>query len=374
MHKRLLSPLLAAAMLIPCTSAAFTAASARQTDSAQVSSDLVPDTQVTGTNSFGELLADNLTSEDTDTGTGTDTEYADDCGISDIPVDGSTAEVTYYTTQDCTVAVVLYDEDSGEMLASGYADVTETDDVATVEVGLDTESGTEEMPEYFDLKGFMLDAENNPIAEAYVTNLYTQAIQYIKSITVNDFDSDDVLNLDESEETNFAVYSDNTVEIESAEGYNVPDSVTAVDSTYTFTNATNEMKSLSLGDYVVHTYGDDVILFKVTAITVDGDTVTITTEDDLSLASFFDIVKIDVTDNCENAEYSSEDADESVTFESVDTEESTQLSSGIYSSGAEDTFTLPAVTYKFKIDASIESEDGDKTMYLQLFQTRYPLL
>ncbi len=362
MKKRLLSLLLTAAMLIPCVSMSFTAASAQQTDSA-TSSEVTSETQVTGTNSFGELLADGLTDtdgEDTDTETDTDTEYAEDCGISDITVEGNTATVTYYTAQDCTVVVALYDEDSGEMLASGYADVVETDDVATVEVGLDTESGTEEMPEYFDLKGFMLDSENNPIANDYSTNLYTETIQYIKNITVNDFDSDDVLNLDEDEETNFAVYSDTAVVIEYAEGYNIPDSVTAVDSTYTFTNATDEMKNLSVGDYVVYTYGDDVILFKVAAISVDGDTVTITTEDDLSLASFFDIVKIDVTDYYENAEYSSDDADESVTFEGVESNGSTQLSSGVYSSGAEETLTVPEYTYKFKIDASIKSEDGDK--------------
>ena len=54
----------------------------------------------------------------------------------------------------------------------------------------------------------------SPLCAAYDTPMYTREMQELLESTVDDYDSDRVLNLDEDETTNFAVYADDTIVIE----------------------------------------------------------------------------------------------------------------------------------------------------------------
>ncbi len=89
-----------------------------------------------------------------------------------------------------------------------------------------------------------------------------------------------MLNLDESDETNFAVYKEDTVVVEYEEGYNVPELIDNENGKYIFSNATEELLSLQSGEDFSYQYSEkDVLVLVVDTISVDGTTVTITKKD-----------------------------------------------------------------------------------------------
>ena len=279
MFKKFISFLIVTAMLfssVPITVSA-TENSTSEESAVSVSND---DIAINGTNSFGNLLSAKL--EDY-------TSEAEDSGsrISDIQITDTTATVTFDAIEDCTILVGIFDETTDQLLASGTTDVTT--DQKTVDVSIETDT----MPEYFVVKGYMLNSINSMIASEYNSPLYTREIQELKSKTVDDFEESEVLNLDDNDDTNFAVYKDGTVIIEYQEGYNVPERIDSENRTYVFSNATEEMMSLQSGDTLSYTYSEqEVLVVIVDSIVVEGTTVTIT-EKEAELEEIFEYVKIE---------------------------------------------------------------------------------
>ena len=245
--------------------------------------DTEPSLAVSGTNSVGKLIAKEVSQETDDTSGGNK--------ISDLTIDGSTAAVQFTTdTNECDIVVAIYDEnDETKMLASGTVTVYAGDSEASVEL-------TGEIPESFVATAYMLERESHsPMCNAYTTKMYTSEMQAFLATTVNDYDDELVFNLDDSEETNFAVFNDGTLRADESSGMSVEDKG---DGTYVVTNADADVKALSEGDEFAFTYDDGtMLLVAVASITVDGDTVTITEATDADLQDFFDYVKIEGTND-----------------------------------------------------------------------------
>lgn len=348
--KKLLSIMICTVMLITTVATPLSASAASTADSASASTKTDTDVNVGATNSFGNMLADTL-EESTDSDSG-NREYV----ITDVIVKGNTASVSYCAVESCTVVVALYDEKSGEMLATGNADVQP--EQTSIDVSIDTDK----MPKTFTLKAFMLDGENNPLSAAYSSDMYTESIQYVKSLKASDFDSGKVLNLDEDETTNFAVYSDTTLVIPYTEGYNIPQEAMPENGVYVFTNANDDFKTLKAGDIISYTYGSDVLLIKVASVNAEGDTVTITNSDDASIKTFFDYVKIESDASMDDAEYDGTNADEGVDFEGFVNENDRQAG-GLHSSGLVDYDGKATVAASFVLDKSKnEVSDGKITL------------
>ena len=269
-------------------------------DTGKAASDSAVD--VSGTTSVGKMISNEISAQKAETS-------QDESNISDLIVEDDIAMVTFMTNaSECDIVVGIYDENDGtKMLASGTATAFSGDGKVTVDL-------VGEIPEAFVATAYMLEStSHSPLCKAYTTQMYTTEMQAFLATTVSDYDEDLVLNLDESEETNFAVFNTDTLRADESGGMSVEDKG---DGTYIVTNADADVKSLAKGDEFAFTYDDGtVLLVSVATVNVDGDTVTITEATDAELQDFFDYVKIEGTNDSDSqATIDTSVADEGVTL------------------------------------------------------------
>lgn len=264
-----------------------------------------------GTNSFGTLLSQEIQESQEESAT-TEEGYESGYSIVDLTFNGAVATVEYSSLEEAILVVAVYSEDGLKMLASGNTVVSPEEDVAAVTIEGD-------MPGYFQASAYLIDTyDMSPLYAAYDTPMYTQEMQELLESTVDDYDPDRVLNLDEDENTNFAVYNETTKIIEYVEGYNIVASVDEETSTYIIQNADEQFTTLQVGDVFVYAYGEnDFLIAKVAAITVDGTTVTIT-GDELEIEEVFSYVKIENTGDTEELEIDNSDVDEGLVYEGME--------------------------------------------------------
>lgn len=113
---------------------------------------------------------------------------------------------------------------------------------------------------------------------------------------VDDFRDAEIINFDNSNETNFAVLAEDTVASESSATANQLVSVDEESGVYRFSNIDQKISALTPGDVFYFTYGtgaDDYLLLKVGSISIDGDTATIT-EGKAELSDYFQYIDVDV--------------------------------------------------------------------------------
>ena len=237
------------------------------------------DMSITATNSFGEMITDSLNGQTEEMDSG---HY-----ISDVEYDSNSAVITFVTKQDCTIRVAAYEENTGRMITSASVGALAEDTEAVVEF-------VDELPDYFVLKAFMLDENSAPLCKAYTCNEQTKVYEDFAATTVDDYDEDKVINLDEDETTNFLVMSDETSTITNNSKTNVLVSYDEETGIYIFDNVDEQITSLRKDDIFYFDNGnvEELTFIKVGAVDIDGTTAYIT-EAEASLEEVFDVVKID---------------------------------------------------------------------------------
>jgi uncharacterized repeat protein (TIGR02543 family) len=258
---------------------------------------------VKGTGSFGSMIAAAIT-EETD-----EQENNDGCNIFSIEVNDAEALVSFETTQDASLVVAIYAEDGVEMLATGTEVVTadDTDVVVTID--------TETMPEYFYLRGFLVDSETfRSLCTAYESPNYTQEMQEFFRKTTEDFEAERVLNLDEDNTNNFAVFDESVKQLSDEELTLV--SADEDNNTYVFENA-DSIVSMEQGEVFTYACEDgSELIVKIDSIKMDGDTVAVTGMD-TSMEEVFEYVKIDTTADMSDVTVDESACDEDVQFNGV---------------------------------------------------------
>lgn len=297
MFKRILSSLL---VLVTLVSFLPPKVSAEGTENIQSENE----TTMEATNSFGSLLVNTL---DADPSAGQPAESGSEepqSGISDLQIEGTSAYAEYYTERPAKLVVAIYTEDGARMLGSGVTEVSPEETQAEVDIQISP------MPRYYSAGAFLLDAETNePLSSEFRTQLYTKAVQDVREATVDDFDPARVLNLDDSDETNFAVFGENTLLLYESSTY-ADDEPMAFAQTgngvYVFENAGPELLALKPGDSFAYAKADgDIVIAKALAVQVTGTTVTITEDPDADLSDVFEVVKVDFESTPENMVYDS---------------------------------------------------------------------
>ncbi len=295
MFKKFISALLAV-VIVTSTFTTMTVSATEDSSANIVNNDL----SVQGENSFGNMLSNELE------GAMAQETTSADFALTGLKIEGQTATVEYMSAIDCTILVALYDEATNRMVASGKSLISSEEDVAKITIE------AEEMPKYFIATAYMLDSNNAPLTDEFTTELYTEEIQKVKAMKATDFEEDRVLKLEDTDETNFAVYSDDTKVLEYKENYNIPVTIDDENGIYVFSNCNDELKTLVKGDMLSYEYSlDNIIILKVDTIKIDGDTVTIT-EGDAELEDVFDYVKIEGSQDTSNCEVNMDGIDESV--------------------------------------------------------------
>lgn len=285
------------------TSIPVTAVQAEETMSSQKNT---VDVTAEATDSFGEML------EETVNGEIEEQEENSGCNIFSVEVEGNIASAEFETDRYATLVIGIYDESGDQMLASGNVEVDPGDTEA--EVSIETDA----MPEYFYLRGFLVDYETlEPSCTVYESPNYTQEMQEFLAMTTDDFAGREILNFDDDKTNNFAVYNENTIVVEEAEGINEVLQADEDNELYVIDNADSEIMGLEEGDLLSYEYADGTLLIiKVASAAVDGTTVTIH-GDDTSMEEVFDYVKIDTTSTMDEAEVDPSTCDEGVTYEGI---------------------------------------------------------
>ena len=228
--------------------------------------------------------------------------------ISEMTFDGKTANVRYYNEQDCYLAVAVYDENTEQMIDSAVALVNA--ESVTADIALN-----EDLPEHFIAKAFLLDENNAALCKELVCRTYTTEYEKIASLTVNDFDADKVVNLDDEEDNNFVVLSDDVVSISGTGKTNVLSSSDVANNTYTITNIDDSVRGLKAGDSFYLDNGDleNFLAIKIKSITFKDSTAIIVAEDG-EAEDLFECIKIDSVASAGQADYSQGSADEAVEY------------------------------------------------------------
>lgn len=261
--------------------------------------------------------------------------------ISEMTFDGKIANVRYYNEQDCLLAVAVYDESTGQMLDSAV-ELVEAESVTTdITMNID-------LPEHFLAKAFLVDENNAALCKEFVCRTYTTEYEKIASLTVNDFDEDKVVNLDEDEDNNFVVLSNNVISINGTDKVNVLSSSDVENNTYTLTNIDDTVRNLKVGDsfYLDNGDLDNFLAIKIKSITIKGSSAIIVAEN-TEADDLYECIKIDSVASAGQAAYSSETADEAVEYEGevdYETEEAP-----ITTSSADTDFVDFSLSHKFKI-------------------------
>ncbi len=265
--------------------------------------------EVNGEDSAGQMIADAITEQ------AAEQNSDSTCSISSLTIDKAsmTAEVSFVTDEDAELLVSIFSEDRKTLKASGRQQVTTAEHNATIPISCRVADSS--LSDTFVGEAYLLDKDTHaPLCDSFVTNEYTKEITDLKKSTINDFEADRVLNLDNDTETNFAVYNDGVNVIEETFGKN--QIIDNGDGTYTVTNADSTFTSLKSGDKLSYTDSDgNVLLLTVQKITVDGSTVTIwkeTKEEDLT--DYFAYLKIETTDQNGALDIDKSTMDEGVTF------------------------------------------------------------
>ena len=304
---------------------------------ARVTSELM----VRGTDSFGSMFAQEFS--------GVAAEQAENngCNVFSIDMSGNQASVSFETTQDATLVVAVYDENGNQMLASGKKNVTNTETETTVTIN----SGT--IPQYYLVRGYLIETETlRPICTVYESSMYTQEMQEFLAKTTDDFDEEKVLNLDDDDTNNFAVYGDDTIIIPSDTEKIIVVSADDSTNTYVIKKADTDMTSLEEGDIFSYEYADgQFIITKVASIDVNGTTVTIT-GDDIEMEDVFSYVKIDASDDLANATIDPSACGDGATYEGLSDEpENSEYKAADISGSVKKTM-------KFRLDKSGKDSDG----------------
>jgi|GEM_PF-3275907 len=228
--------------------------------------------------------------------------------VSNVVVEGNYATVTYAAQEDCNLIVGVYSEDEIEMLAVGSTDINFCEQQVVVKL-------EGEIPEYFTAKAYLLNEVNNHrLSDTYTTTQYTKEFQDFLQTTVEDFDEEYVINLDDDDTTNFAVLGEEVIIIEQEENKNIVELADYENGIYIISAANSTVLSLKQNDYFSYQYSEeDVLVGQVSDIGISGDTVTITTAD-ISLEDVFDFVKIDSESMIDEAEFDHSRLDDGLTF------------------------------------------------------------
>lgn len=335
----------------PFLQAAYAQTEQEQTGQAEVDTSNM---SVSATNSFGQLLVNGIEGQSTDADGSTNR-------ITNVTMNGRTANVQFVLDGTADLMVAIYtDGTEEEMVASGTTEVSGSADNGAAQVSI-----VGDIPETYTIKAFLLDkTDHSPLSSAYTDVSHTQEIIDLDNATVNDFPEDRVINLDDQDNTNFAVVNKETTLLTYEDNTAGENQLLSEDDTslvYTFGNAGTEIRNLQPGDILTYEYAPgELLIARVQDITVNGDIVTIQGDDTLEPTDVFDILKIEEFADSGELVHSDEGMDPAVTYlgmsTGVDAENKFEIKDGAISDNVP---IVDNVTHEFALNGTLKDiEDG----------------
>lgn len=344
MLKKFISALASVSLLITAT--AFSTNDIQNADNGlnidKSTSNNANDAAVKGNNSIGKYIEKMSLQEEKDGIQPLNLKASvDEYKVAGIDFDLSTRKLTAITTQSkaCTLKIEFINDDNAqdiyEMKAPvGVGERSET--VLTVDTAV--------LPEFFEVRAVLVDNYGNELSERYILSKYMRFMQELNEATIYDYNDDRLVNLDENEDTNFFVLSEDTIRAVSTEEENTLVSADYDNGIYVFENINDSIRYLSEGDYFYAQPDDtDVVAVNVESIDVDGDTATIKGGSDID--DMFDVIKIEIGEDSIDPDKLEEAAGEKeLTVNGVPASENEDYSV-VYEGVVEDESGQPALGY-----------------------------
>lgn len=225
---------------------------------------------VEGSNSLGKMIGDAYSNQNADNIKPLSASFSEKrFEITDLNFDLDTGIVTVNSTQDmdCELIVSFIDDDNAADTIDIKTPLLKGENVLT-ELSVDTNR----LPEFFNICAVLKDRNGYELSPKHNFNNYTRFKQKINSATVEDFDEEYVVNLDDDDTTNFFVLKEETVIAESSENTNTLVSADYDNDTYVFENIDDSIRNLKEGDYLyVRPNETDIIAVNVDNIRINGN-------------------------------------------------------------------------------------------------------
>ncbi len=296
MLKKFISALASVSLLITAT--AFSTNDIQNADNGlnidKSTSNNANDAAVKGNNSIGKYIEKMSLQEEKDGIQPLNLKASvDEYKVAGIDFDLSTRKLTAITTQSkaCTLKIEFINDDNAqdiyEMKAPvGVGERSET--VLTVDTAV--------LPEFFEVRAVLVDNYGNELSERYILSKYMRFRQELDEATIYDYNEEQLVNLDEKDDTNFFVLSEDTIRAVSTENENTLVSADYDNDTYVFENINDSIRYLSEGDYFYAQPDDkNVVAVNVESINIEGNKATIKGGGDID--DMFDVIKIEVGDD-----------------------------------------------------------------------------
>ena len=223
---------------------------------------------------------------------------------------------TVTTDEACTMEVQVWDQNESKLLFTTTAAAAEDLNLEYVSAKY-----TGDLPNYFILRAVLKDEDGNAVSNAYVNRHNTESFQKFASRTEADYSSlGGFIDVGEPNDGNFMVLSEDVTRISCSEGSNT--FAGENNGVLTFNNAGTALTTLKPGDLFAFQNADGQYeTVKIKEITVNNGVVTITRDEDVYLADFYAVVKINADLTYEGEE---EDVEE-VSLMSASEDEKDQL-------------------------------------------------
>lgn len=249
--------------------------------------------QIAGSdNTFGAMLAAEINQENARVMSG--------CVIHGVEMQGNTAEVSLEANRGGTAVVCVYTDPScnekhvPKLLASGMQTFTADQKSVSVQMAMDS------LPAFYLIRAYLIGENQVPLSMEYTDPTHTLEMQQLIDSDISDYADYQVLNMDDSTDTNFAVYKQDVQVLKTSGTENL---VTAQDNencTYTIQNYTGPTKAGT----VVSVEGGNgtAAIFRIQSVKKSGNVTTVQGSTAMDPQDAFAYIKVET--NSENNEYS----------------------------------------------------------------------
>ena len=249
--------------------------------------------QIAGSdNTFGAMLAAEINQENARVMSG--------CVIHGVEMQDNTAEVSLEANRGGTAVVCVYTDPScnekhvPKLLASGMQTFTADQKSVSVEMALDS------LPAFYLIRAYLIGENQVPLSMEYTDPTHTLEMQQLIDSDISDYADYQVLNMDDSTDTNFAVYKQDVQVLKTSGTENL---VTAQDNekcTYTIQNYTGPTEK---GKVVSIEGGNGTAaIFRIQSVKKSGNVTTVQGSTAMDPQDAFAYIKVET--NSENNEYS----------------------------------------------------------------------
>ena len=283
--------------------------------------------KVTGSDSLGRMISSSLSEkvEEQKSNNGNN--------IFSVEIVGKKATVEYEVAQEAELVVGIYEEDGVKLLATGKNTVLPDEEIAEVEIDIDT------MPKYFYVKvNLILASTLEPLCSQFESPDYTKEMQEFFASTTADYDEELVLNLDDNSANNFLVFSEGVVRVSESDTQNTLIGADDNSLTYQFGNINADIRDLKQGDILSYECLDgSIIILLIESVNLSDDmSIASITGKTSSMEEAFEYIKID-----------SESMDEDVTIDTSELEDGISYIGNLSNDEIENHFSIDGPDYDY---------------------------